>query len=138
MADYLSSQWIEQIDEAASSSEALRSATADVALTVQQEVTGGPEGDVTFHVVADHGDVSVRRGAAEHPDVTFTQDHATATAIGRGDLSAQAAFMVGRLRVAGDLDRLLTQHEAFIGIDDVFDEVRARTTWPAGHGVTDA
>jgi len=130
MAQYLSPEWIDELDAAASASETLRLATEDVDLVVQQQVLGGPDGDVAFHVVADHGNVSVRTGSSEHPDVTFTQDHATATSIGRGELSAQAAFMVGKLRVGGDVERLLTHRSAFAGIDDVFDEVRSRTTWP--------
>jgi len=38
--------------------------------------------------------------------------------------------MVGKLRVGGDLDRLLTHQDAFSAIDDVFDELRTATTWP--------
>lgn len=131
MAKYLSPEWIDDLDAAASASEPLRLATEDVDLVVQQRVLAGPDGDVEFHVVADHGDVSVRPGPSARADVTFTQDHDTATAIGRGELSAQAAFMVGKLRVGGDIERLLAHRSAFAGIDDVFDEVRSRTTWPA-------
>lgn len=132
MAQYLSPQWIDELDAAASSSEALRSATADVAIVVQQLIRGGPDGDIALHVAADHGTVAVRAGDAAHPDVTFSQDWATATAIGRGDLSAQTAFMVGKLLVSGDLELLVTHLEAFSAVDDVFDSVRARTTWPPG------
>jgi len=131
VATYLSSEWLAEADAAVSRSDSLRAATADVALVVQQVVTGGPDGvSAAYHVVVDHGAVSVVPGPAPEPDVTFTVDHATAAAIGRGDLSAQTAFMVGKLRVGGDLDRLLTHQDAFSGIDDVFDELRAATTWP--------
>ncbi len=130
MVPYLSAAWLAEADAAASQSDPLRNVTADVALVVQQEVTGGPGGDTAYHVVVDHGAVSVRPGRAAQPDVTFTEDHATAVAIGRGELSAQAAFMIGKLRVRGDLERLLIHQDAFSGIDDVFDELRGRTTWP--------
>ena len=131
MALYLSSEWLAEADRAAAASTSLRAATADVTLVVQQVVTGGPDGDTAYHVVVDHGAVSVVPGPAAKPDVTFTEDHATAVAIGRGELSAQTAFMVGKLRVGGDLERLLDQQDSFSGIDDVFDELRAGTTWPA-------
>ncbi len=130
MAVYLSPQWLAEADAAVSASEPLRSATADVCLVVQQDVTAGPDGDTCYHVVVDHGTVSVVPGPAAQPDVTFTEDHATAVAISRGQLSAQGAFMVGRLRVGGDLERLLTHQDAFAGIDDVFGHLRASTTWP--------
>ncbi|MDQ6696650.1 MAG: SCP2 sterol-binding domain-containing protein [Actinomycetota bacterium] len=131
MATYLSTEWLAEADDAMSRSDSLRDATSGVALVIQQVVTGGPDGaDARYHVVVDHGAVSVVPGPAAQPDVTFTVDHATAAAIGRGDLSAQTAFMVGKLRVGGDLERLLTHQDAFSGIDDVFDELRAATTWP--------
>ncbi|MDQ6797049.1 MAG: SCP2 sterol-binding domain-containing protein [Actinomycetota bacterium] len=131
MATYLSAEWLAEADDAVSKNDSLRAATTDVTLVVQQVVTGGPDGeDAIYHVAVDHGAVSVVPGPAAQPDVTFTVDHATAAAIGRGDLSAQTAFMVGKLRVGGDLQRLLTNQDAFSGIDDVFDELRAATTWP--------
>jgi hypothetical protein len=131
MAAYLSAEWLAEADDAVSKSDSLRVATADVALVVEQVVTGGPDGaGAVYHVVVDHGAVSVVPGPAAQPDVTFTVDHAAAAAIGRGDLSAQTAFMVGKLRVGGDLERLLTHQDAFSAIDDVFDELRTATTWP--------
>lgn len=131
MAAYLSPEWLVEADAAVSGSESLRTATADVELVVQHVVTGGPEGDAAYHVVVDHGTVTVVPGESAAPDVTFTEDHLTAAAIGRGELSAQAAFMTGKLRVGGKLDRLLREQDAFSGIDDVFDGLRATTTWPA-------
>lgn len=131
MTPYLSPEWLAKADQAVSSSASLRAATADVALVVQHKVTGGPGGDTAYHVVVDHGAVSVVPGPAAQPDVTFTEDHATAAAIGRGELSAQTAFMTGKLRVGGNLERLLLQQDAFTGIDDVFDDLRATTSWPS-------
>lgn len=129
MARYLSPEWIDELDRAASTSASLRAAAADVSLVVQQEVTGGPGGDVAWHVVLDHGDVAVRPGPAAEADVTFRQDLATAVAISRGEMAAQAAFMVGRLRVGGDGAGLIRHQRALAGIDDVFAAVRAGTEW---------
>jgi putative sterol carrier protein len=126
---YLSPEWISELHRAASSSASLKEATAEVGLVVQQEVTGGPDGDVAWHVVLDHGDVAVRPGPAEAPDVTFRQDHPTAVAINRGKLAAQAAFMVGRLQVGGDVAGLIRHQRALADIDDVFAAVRAGTEW---------
>jgi putative sterol carrier protein len=130
MVGYLSDAWMHELDTAAKASERLRTAVAGVQLTVQQVIKDGPDGDVTFHLDIADGDVSVAQGVAADPDVTFTQDHATAVAIGRGELSAQAAFMAGRLRVGGNVALLMEQQRAFSGIDDVFADVRGRTSYP--------
>ena len=54
--------------------------------------------------------VGVAAGRQRDPDITFTQDAATAAAIQSGGQSAQAAFMSGRLRVGGDV-RVLLDHQ---------------------------
>ena len=129
MARYLSAEWIAELDAAAAADRNLRATTAESSLTVQQTVTAGPDGDVTFHVVADHGSVAVREGAAAEPTVTFTQTYDTAVAVALGELSGQGAFMAGRIRVSGDLPRLGQEGAAFANIEDVFRAVRGRTTY---------
>ena len=63
MAAYLSPEWLAEARRCGpATSEALRKATAGVALVVQQEVSGGPDGDTAYHVVVDHGAVSVVPG----------------------------------------------------------------------------
>jgi hypothetical protein len=61
--------------------------------------------------------------------VTFTQDRTTAAAIATGRLSAQAAFIDGRLRVGGDLSALLDRAAELAALDDLFASARAATTW---------
>lgn len=129
VAHFLSPEWLADLDRAAAESPGLTAATADVALVVQQNVTDGPEGDRSWHVTVDHGKVRVEPGPAAQPDVTFTQDHATAVAVGTGQLSAQAAFMLGKLRVGGTVGLLVQHRDAFDGLDDVFAEVRAGTDY---------
>jgi putative sterol carrier protein len=129
MADFLSPEWIDLLDEAASSNESLRTSTADAAFVLQQTVTDTPTGDVSWYVEVDHGRVQVRPGVAPRADVTFTQKDETARAIGNSEMSAQAAFMLGRLRIGGDVAILMDQRTAFDGLDDVFADVRSVTTY---------
>jgi hypothetical protein len=129
VARYLSTEWLGELDSAAAGDSGLQAATAGHRLTVQHVVTGGPDGDIRFHVDIDDGAVHVRPGDAGDPTVTFTQSLDTATAVSRGELSAQGAFMLGRLRVSGDLPALVTHHDALVGVDDVFRSVRDRTSW---------
>ena len=126
MLRHLSPEWIAALDEAARTSTSLRELAADLDLTVQQVVTDD-DGEVAWYVRLRGGDVGVHPGRAEVADVTFTQDRATARAIADGELSAQAAFMAGRLRTGGDLTQLLAHRDALAGLDDVFADVRART-----------
>jgi putative sterol carrier protein len=129
VARYLSAEWFDAVRAAASASESLREATTGVTLTVAQVVTDGPDGDVAFHVTVDDGRVDVGPGAPADATVTFTQDYDTATRVAQGELSAQGAFMTGRIRVHGDLPRLVRDGEAFARIDDVMRSVRDATDY---------
>ena len=125
MARYLSPEWIDAVASAARDLEG----PPDTRLTVQQRVRGGPDGDVSYHVVIEDGKVAVRGGEAPAPDVTFEQDHETAVAVAQGELAAQAAFMSGRMRVTGDVQRLIRDKDALAGLDRALSQVRAATQY---------
>jgi putative sterol carrier protein len=129
VAAYLSRAWLDALQEAADASPTLREATAGVHLVVQQVVTGDDTGEVAYHLVVDDGRTKVQAGRAEEPTVTFTQDRATAEAVSRGELSAQSAFMAGRMRIRGDLRALVAQQDALLRVDDVFASVRETTSY---------
>jgi len=130
MLTFLSDEWISALHEAASSDAGLAERTRDVALTIEQEVTDGPLGDVCYHMAFDHGSVSVTPGPAPEATVRFHQDYGTAASIAMGHRSAQRAFMTGRLRVGGDLRVLLAHGEVLAQMEDVFASVRAQTSPP--------
>lgn len=146
MARFLSDEWIEDMNRAVSSSPALRQATAHVRLSVQQVVRDGAQaggakndgaqaggdqadGERCYVVRIDHGSISVVAGRDPAPDITVTEDAGTAAALARGDLTPQAAFMVGRIRVAGDMATLMGAYEALGDMDAAFAPVRAATTY---------
>ena len=130
MAAFLSTEWLDALQHAAVETTTAPAAPADAPrLVVQQVVTGGPKGVVEYHVIVDRGVTSVGAGRAANPTITFTQDRDTAAAVSRGELSAQGAFMAGRIRVRGNLADLIAQQDALAGIDDVFAAVRESTEY---------
>ncbi len=121
MAGFLTDEWLDELDAAA------RGAGAPAAprLVLQQVVPDGPGGEVAYALVVEDGRIRVERGRADRPDLVFTQDRATAEAIHRGELSAQTAFMQGRLRLGGDLRAVIDRAADLAAIDDVFARFRA-------------
>ena len=79
-----------------------------VRIVVQQELVD----DGAWYVVVADGRASVGIGRHPEPDVVLSQERATAAAIAAGELSAQQAFIDGRLRVRGGLDRLVRATDA--------------------------
>ncbi len=129
VAKYLTPEWVDDLDRAAQASEAIRAAAPDLVLVVEHVVTGAPEGTVRYYIEFDHGATRLRFGRAPRADASFTEDHETAVAVSRGAINAQSAFMSGRLRVTGDMDKLMAAQPAFVALDAALDDARARTTY---------
>lgn len=129
MARYLSPEWFAEINATAAAGDVSDAVSEGLRLVIQQLVTDGPEGDVRYAVRIEDGTVAVVPGEAPDADVTVTEDHATATAVARGDLAAPVAFMTGRIRVTGDTRALLAAQPALHRLDAVFAEVRERTSF---------
>lgn len=121
---FLSPEWIARLDEVARADLELAEAAAEADLVVQQVVVDGAD-EVAYHVVLRAGEVAVRPGRAEAPTVTFTQDRATAEAVAAGDLSAQQAFIDGKVRLGGDTVALAERAKVLARLGDVFAAVRA-------------
>lgn len=130
MATFLSPAWLESLAAAAQASGDVGRATAGVVLTLQHVVTGAPGGDNRYWVRIEHGSVTTGVGDATAPDVTFTEDYATAAALCRGELNAQSAMLAGGIRAAGNIGLLIEHRGALSGLDHVFAELRRETVYP--------
>ena len=128
MAEFLSDEWIAAMNSAASGSDSLRRATAKVRLTIQQVVKQGQD-ERCYLVRVDHGKVTVESGRDPAADLTITEDAETAAAVARGEMTPQIAFMLGRIRVSGDMPALMATYEALADVDDAFAPVRAATSY---------
>jgi putative sterol carrier protein len=129
VARFLSPEWFDDVNAAAANDDVSAAVTPGLRLVVQQIVTDGPDGEVRYAVRIEDGKVAVVPGEAGEPDVTVTEDHATATAVAQGELAAPVAFMTGRIRVSGDTRVLLSAQPVLHRLDAVFASVRERTSY---------
>ncbi len=129
MVEYLSTDWIDALREAARADEALARAAAEVELTLQQHVTDTPAGTVSYYVTFDRGEVYVQAGEVTEPDVAFVQDYATASAVAQGTLNALEALQKGRITIHGDARALTRNQEVLAALDRSFTRVREQTTF---------
>lgn len=126
---FLSPEWL------AAAADALRAAARDGAprgdarLTLQQVVTGGPDGEVAYRVRIGPDFVELVPGRGEEADVVFTGDWDTAAAIGEGRLSPQAAFLDGRVRASGNVALVMAAQETLAAVETALAGVRAATTY---------
>ena len=86
-------------------------APTGVSIRMNQVVTDVPFGDGTVHAHLDSssGEMQLDHGHLENPDVTVTVDYATAKAlfVDQKPEAAIEAFMNGKIRVQGDMTKLL-------------------------------
>ncbi len=129
MARYLSLDWIADVSAAAQTSPLLRDAATDRSFAITEVITGGPEGDVTYHLAVRDGHISFGAGPADDEDVRFVQDWDTAVAVATGQLNAQEAFLEGRIKLRGSQPALVANQEVFAALSDVFDHVRRQTEY---------
>ena len=126
---YLSLEWIDALTQAVASNEAIAAIAAEHTVGITQTVTGGPEGDVTYHLQIGDGVASFGPGPAHPEDVRFEQDWETAVAVATHVLNAQQAFITGRIRLTGDSQKLMDSTPVFAVLDSIFSTVREFTDY---------
>ncbi len=104
MAQYLSAEWIDEGRNLAAGQPERPGASA----RMQYVVTGGPEGDIKYWWQLEDGRlVDSALGAIDEPDFTMTLAYADSVKIQKGELDANAAFMQGRMKVTGNMGKLM-------------------------------
>ncbi len=125
MAQFLTQDWLSSLTEIVNAHDGFKNAITNVDLTLQFEVTDAPEETNNHYYIAiAEGVAKAVAGDADEPDATITNNYETATAISKGELNTQMAFMTGKLKVSGNMAKLmmnqamLTQFaEAASGLD---------------------
>lgn len=106
---FLSEDWATEVTETLQAHEQFK-ASAD--MSVQFVVSDAPEGEVKFYLDATGDDPVQALGDLENADVTITSNYETTSAIFSGELNTQMAFMTGKIKVNGNMAKLMTQQAA--------------------------
>ena len=109
---FLSEDWASAVSDAINSHEGFKGAIGSNDLSLQFNVSDAPDGDVSYYLKAEGGDATFALGAADSPDVTVNWSYDTASSIHKGDMNVQTAFMTGKLKVSGNLAKLMMHQSA--------------------------
>lgn len=105
---FLSEEWAQAITGALNSSEAFQKAAAGQQTKIQQVVTDAPDGgEVKYYFKLENGSADVSLGELADAEATISQNYDTAAAINRSELNAQNAFMQGKLKISGNMMKLM-------------------------------
>lgn len=111
MSKFLTEEWASDVTKALRDNQAFMNAIGAADLSAQFSTEDGPDGDVSFYLKASGGTVNQAVGTIDDPDVTVKMSYETATSVSKGDLNVQTAFMTGKLKVSGNLAKLM-MHQA--------------------------
>ena len=107
--DFLSDEWVAEARKIRAEFRGL-SASAATPVRINLLITEVPgAGEMDAHVDTSQGEPDIERGHLNDPDLTVTLDYPTAKALlieGNGQAAMQA-FMAGKVRVDGDMSKLL-------------------------------
>jgi putative sterol carrier protein len=105
MAKYLTQEWLDEARKLAEDQPVRPGATAKI----QYHTTGGPEGDVRYYWVLEDGKLlDSQLGDMPDADFTLTMTYEDATKVQKGELDPNAAFMQGRMKVSGNMAKLMS------------------------------
>ena len=103
---FLTDEWAREVKNAVQANDSVKSAAGSMTARVQQVITT-PDGEKRYWFKLEGGDVDLGMGDIDNPDATITQDYDTAVALSKNELTGTAAYMSGKLRVSGDLMKLM-------------------------------
>ena len=113
---FLSEDWISAVNEALAGDDEYKSSTATTEISLQFEVSDAPDGDVQYSVTMGNGATAFSLGAMAEADATIRNDYETASAVSKGDLNTQAAFISGKLKVEGNLAKIMMNQAALTNL----------------------
>ena len=111
---FLSEDWAQEMTNALNASDEFQNAASSQQTKLQQVVTDTPDGgEGKYYFTLDSGKAQVGVGEISDADATITQNYETAIAINKSELNAQQAFMQGKLKISGNMMKLMQLQGVF-------------------------
>jgi putative sterol carrier protein len=104
MAKCFTQEWLDDTKKMAEDQPERPGASA----RMQYIIAGAPEGDIEYYWVLENGKlIECKIGHLEDSEVTLTTAYPDALKIQKGDLDANAAFMQGKVKVTGNMAKVM-------------------------------
>ena len=104
MTKYLTQEWLDETRTMAADQPERPGASC----RMNYVVTGAPGGDIAYYWVVENGRLlDSRLGSLDDAEVTLTASWDDSVTIARGELDTNAAFMQGKVKVVGNMAKLM-------------------------------
>jgi putative sterol carrier protein len=103
---FLSEEWAAAVVEAVNSGDEFAKASGTSAARVQNVITKA-DGDAHYWTVVAGGKIDLGVGDLENVDATITQSYETAVALAKREANPVTAFMMGKVKIDGNMGLLM-------------------------------
>jgi putative sterol carrier protein len=111
---FLTEEWASTMTEKLNSSDEFKQAASGQNVKLQQVVTDTPDGgEGKYYFTLEAGSAEVGIGEVSDAEATISQNYETAVAINKQELNAQNAFMQGKLKISGNMMKLMQLQGVF-------------------------
>jgi putative sterol carrier protein len=104
---FLSQEWATAVMEAANADEDFMKAASAANARIQQHITMDGADPAHYWTIVEGGKIQLGVGDVENPDATITQSYDTAVALARREANPVTAFMMGKIKVDGNMGMLM-------------------------------
>jgi len=107
LATFLSEDHMTEGTAALNADAGFQGAMANVDLGLQFDVTDAPAGAIDYYLSVGDGTAAMTLGTLDDADASVSSDYETAAAIAKGELNVQMAFMTGKIKVGGNMAKVM-------------------------------
>ena len=109
---FLSDEWATATTEALNSSDAFKQAAGSNNVKLNN-VINAPDGEKKYYFKVENGQAELGLGELPDAEATLSQDYDTAAAIAKQEMNGTAAYMSGKLKISGDMMKLMQAQGMF-------------------------
>jgi len=107
MATFLTDEHMTVGTDALNADAGFKGAMTNVDLGLQFNVSDGPQGPIDYYLSVADGTATMALGTLDDADASVGSDYETAAAIAKGELNVQMAFMTGKIKVGGNMAKVM-------------------------------
>ena len=107
MAKFLSEDHMAAGTAALNDDAGFGAAMTNVDLGLQFSVIDAPDGEIDYYLTVGDGAAVLALGTLDDADASVSSDYDTSSAIAKGELNVQMAFMTGKIKVGGNMAKIM-------------------------------
>ena len=104
---FLSDEWASAVMEAVNAGGDFAQAAGTQAARIQQVITRDGADTAHYWTIVHDGKIELGTGDIDNVDATITQGYATAVALAKREINPVTAFMMGKVKIDGNMGMLM-------------------------------